>query len=97
LSKVIIFNNSGKPRLTKFYGTHVAPHARLEMVERIYGLVRNRPESVCNFVDVPEGDVLPINGKGKGKSEQQGDKLRVIYRVWDSTPRRLDALFADLR
>jgi hypothetical protein len=78
--QIFVFNNSGKPRLIKFYGNSVPPHARLEMVEQIYGLVRNRPEAVCNFVDVPDGDRPLGKGKGRGMSDREGEKLRVIYR-----------------
>ncbi|KAN0061444.1 Sigma-adaptin 3A [Thecaphora frezii] len=50
---VLIVNNHGKPRLTKFYSQ--LPSARQQaLIRLIYRLVSKRPDGVCNFLDAPE-------------------------------------------
>ena len=81
-------NNTGKPRLTKFFvpGSAAAPaHARAAAVARIYDLISTRPDSLCNFVELPPGGLQlgpsptshadPL-AKGKGR-EEPSELLRV--------------------
>ncbi|PWN52351.1 hypothetical protein IE53DRAFT_340777 [Violaceomyces palustris] len=50
---VLIVNNHGKPRLTKFYSQ--LPTSRQQaLIKLIYQLVSKRPDGVCNFLDAPE-------------------------------------------
>ena len=73
-------NNTGKPRLTKFYKPSPA-HARVALVQQIFQLIANRPDSVCNFVEIPGGlDLLSPNANVKGKGKATSDTIRVIYR-----------------
>lgn len=50
---VLIINNHGKPRLTKFYA-QLPPARQQALIHRIYKLVSKRPDTVCNFLDTPE-------------------------------------------
>jgi len=88
---VFIVNNTGKPRLTKFFvpGSAAAPaHARAAAVARIYDLISTRPDSLCNFVELPPGGLqlgpaptsaADPSGKGKGR-EEPSELLRVVFR-----------------
>lgn len=72
---VLIFNASGKSRLSKFYQPS-SPPARARLVQRIHRLVSARPDSECNFVDLPPGfGFLDDGSKGEGEED-----LRVVYR-----------------
>ncbi|ORY82612.1 adaptor-related protein complex 3 sigma 1 subunit [Protomyces lactucae-debilis] len=65
INAIMIFNNDGKPRLTKFYAQIDAATQEL-LIAEIYALVAERPSNLCNFL---EGSTL-IGGKD----------VRVIYR-----------------
>ncbi|POY70332.1 hypothetical protein BMF94_6612 [Rhodotorula taiwanensis] len=73
---VLIFNNAGKPRLTKFYSPS-SPKTRAAILQRIYSLVSVRDDSLCNFVDLPPGFGFGETGE---KEHAGDDDLRVIYR-----------------
>ena len=72
---MLIFNTSGKPRLSKFYQPS-SPSTRARIVQRIFRLVSARPDSLCNFVDLPPGFGFHEDGS-KGEGEED---LRVVYR-----------------
>ncbi|CED84939.1 adaptor protein complex sigma subunit [Phaffia rhodozyma] len=84
---VLIFNNFGLPRLSKFY-TPTAPIQQKKLISRIYALVESRPTGMCSFLDAPElregffGGVGGSTGKGKERErdEEDGKDIRVIYR-----------------
>ncbi|GAA5896539.1 Aps3p [Sporobolomyces salmoneus] len=86
---VLIFNTSGKPRLTKFYSPS-SPQTRASILSRIFNLVSPRDDTLCNFVELPRGfgffkdqtrDSEPALGGGLGDGEDDEDEeLRVIYR-----------------
>jgi AP-3 complex subunit sigma len=67
-------NQAGKPRVQKFYTPH-APHRRLGIVQRIFEIVRERPDTLCNFIEIPRSEFEDneearqrrTGGKGKGK------------------------------
>ncbi|GAA6035908.1 hypothetical protein JCM8097_005157 [Rhodosporidiobolus ruineniae] len=90
---VLIFNNVGKPRLTKFYSPS-APKTRASILQRIYTLVSARDDSLCNFVDLEPGMGLFSGGDGAvgalGEKEdgfqveEEEEDLRVIYRHYAS-------------
>ncbi|KAG2184995.1 hypothetical protein INT43_000908 [Umbelopsis isabellina] len=61
----MIFNNHGKPRLSKFY-QQIDIATQQALIEEIFSLVSKRPDTVCNFL---EGSKL-LGGKD----------TRVIYR-----------------
>lgn len=51
---VLIFNNYGRPRLTKFY-SHLPTDRQQTLIQLIFQIVSRRDESaVCNFLDAPE-------------------------------------------
>ncbi|GAA6007231.1 hypothetical protein JCM11491_003054 [Sporobolomyces phaffii] len=76
---VLIFNNAGKPRLTKFYSPS-SPATRAHILERIVALVHPRDDTLCNFVDLaPDfgfADLAAAPPDGDGRP----DEARVIYR-----------------
>ncbi|PSN61132.1 adaptor protein complex AP-3 small subunit [Corynespora cassiicola Philippines] len=64
INAVLVFNNAGQPRLTKFY-TQLRPHPSMlkigaqetsvqqRLISEIFTLVANRPNSACNFLPLP--------------------------------------------
>ena len=51
---VLIFNNYGRPRLTKFY-SHLPTDRQQTLIQLIFQIVSRRDENaVCNFLDAPE-------------------------------------------
>ncbi|GAA5876211.1 hypothetical protein JCM16303_007056 [Sporobolomyces ruberrimus] len=90
--RVLIFNNSGKPRLTKFYSPS-SPQTRASILSRIFNLVSPRDDTLCNFVELPSDfqfftdNESSTRGGGihgdENELERGGDsneELRVIYR-----------------
>ncbi|KTW31519.1 hypothetical protein T552_00161 [Pneumocystis carinii B80] len=65
ISAVFIFNNHGKPRLTKFY-TQMSVSQQKKIVDDIYKIVSSRPPRVCNFLE--------------GSSHIGGKDLKIVYR-----------------
>jgi len=52
INAVLVFNNSGQPRLTKFY-TQLDTAVQQRLISEIFTLVSNRPSSSCNFLPLP--------------------------------------------
>ncbi|KAF8440626.1 clathrin adaptor complex small chain-domain-containing protein [Terfezia claveryi] len=52
INAVLIFNNAGQPRLTKFY-SHVDISLQQRLLSEIFSLVSTRPPSACNFLPLP--------------------------------------------
>ncbi|CAF9935818.1 MAG: Sigma-adaptin 3A [Alectoria fallacina] len=52
INAVLVFNNSGQPRLTKFY-TQLDTGVQQRLISEIFTLVANRPSSACNFLPLP--------------------------------------------
>jgi AP-3 complex subunit sigma len=90
----LIFNNHGKPRLTRFY-SQLPISQQQALIQRIFALVHRRTvgnegREVCNFLDAPElRPLLPPATKSfteGGKTSNgsatanEGDQVRVIYR-----------------
>ncbi|GAA5864998.1 hypothetical protein JCM1840_005702 [Sporobolomyces johnsonii] len=73
---VLIFNNTGKPRLTKFYSPS-SPQTRAAILQRIFSLVSVRDDTLCNFVELPPGFGFGDQGE---KEDHLDEDLRVIYR-----------------
>ena len=61
----MIFNNEGKPRLTKFYA-QIPTDVQQLLIAEIYSLVSDRPAQACNFLE--------------GSNLVGGEDVRVIYR-----------------
>jgi len=66
IQAVLIFNNKGLPRLTKFYSTTPTPHLQQLLIAEIFSLVSKRPAGSCNFLE--------------GSKMLGGDDIRIIYR-----------------
>lgn len=64
---VLIFNNSGRPRLSRFY-TPMAGGSGAEQraLRLIFSLVSRRPEKAANFADAPELQPLLASFVGAG-------------------------------
>ncbi|WVQ81287.1 hypothetical protein IAT38_003410 [Cryptococcus sp. DSM 104549] len=76
---VLIFNTTGKPRLSKFF-TPLPPLVQQSLISQIFSLISDRPAGVCNFLDAPDL-VFPTpesrerdrqGGKGKGAETSVG-------------------------
>ncbi|KAG9299621.1 hypothetical protein G9A89_020792 [Geosiphon pyriformis] len=65
IKSVLIFNNHGKPRLTKFY-QQIDIATQQALVQEIFLLVSKRPDTVCNFLE--------------GSQMLGGKDTRIIYR-----------------
>ncbi|KDE06060.1 hypothetical protein MVLG_03612 [Microbotryum lychnidis-dioicae p1A1 Lamole] len=78
IHSVLIFNNSGKPRLSKFYSPS-SPSTRAAILERIYSLVSVRGDTLCNFVELPPASAFGQSHDGQ-EGEEPAEDLRVIYR-----------------
>ncbi|BFZ56235.1 Sigma-adaptin 3A [Savitreella phatthalungensis] len=61
----MIFNNDGKPRLTKFYA-QIPVSTQQMLISEIFSLVKGRPSSACNFLE--------------GSTLLGGDEVRIVYR-----------------
>jgi AP-3 complex subunit sigma len=66
IQAVLIFNNKGLPRLTKFYSTTPSPHLQQLLIAEIFSLVSKRTSGSCNFLE--------------GSKMLGGDDVRIIYR-----------------
>ena len=92
----LIFNNHGKPRLTRFY-SQLSISRQQALIQRIFALVHRRAvgnegREVCNFLDAPElRPLLPPPSKTRDTASNSkasfsrgdagdSDQLRVIYR-----------------
>ncbi|KAI9869459.1 MAG: Sigma-adaptin 3A [Trichoglossum hirsutum] len=52
INAVLVFNNSGQTRLTKFY-TQLDTSVQQRLISEIFALVSHRPPSACNFLPLP--------------------------------------------
>jgi len=50
IKAVIIVNNQGKPRICRFY-SELSCEVQGSIVRRVFQLVAQRPDSVCNYVE----------------------------------------------
>ncbi|CAO3563718.1 unnamed protein product [Mortierella alpina] len=65
IKSVLIFNNHGNPRLTKFYQP-IDIATQQALIKEIFNLISKRPDTVCNFLE--------------GSQMLGGQDTRVIYR-----------------
>ncbi|MCJ1372809.1 Sigma-adaptin 3A [Loxospora ochrophaea] len=65
INAVLVFNNSGQPRLTKFY-TQLDTAVQQRLISEIFTLVSKRPNTACNFLPLPpllaSSNSAPANG-----------------------------------
>ncbi|KAI8352561.1 clathrin adaptor complex small chain-domain-containing protein [Mortierella sp. GBAus27b] len=65
IKSVLIFNNHGNPRMSKFYQP-IDIATQQALVKEIFNLISKRPDTVCNFLE--------------GSQMLGGQDTRVIYR-----------------
>ena len=63
---IIIVNNSGKPRLVKFYQNVFGEERQQSVIRRVFQQVSPRPDSFCNYLE--------------GSIPEWGDNIKLIYR-----------------
>ncbi|KAG2024367.1 hypothetical protein GB937_004023 [Aspergillus fischeri] len=79
INAVLVFNNNGQPRLTKFY-TQIDTQTKQSLIAQIYDLVAQRPPSACNFLPLP-----PLLSQGARSSAANGPSdapTQVTYRTY---------------
>ncbi|KAI5292426.1 Sigma-adaptin 3A [Ascosphaera atra] len=75
INAVLVFNNNGQPRLTKFY-TQLDTQTQQSLISQIYDLVSQRPPSACNFLPLP-----PLLAQGAQSNANYSDlPTQIIYR-----------------
>ncbi|KAJ4525069.1 hypothetical protein HRR83_000728 [Exophiala dermatitidis] len=52
INAILVFNNNGQPRLTKFY-SQLDTATQQSLLSQIFTLVSARPASACNFLPLP--------------------------------------------
>ncbi|KAF2724080.1 Adaptor protein complex sigma subunit [Polychaeton citri CBS 116435] len=77
INAVLVFNNNGQPRLTKFY-TQLDTAVQQRLLTEIFALVSTRPNSACNFLPLPP--LLANNAASKSASSQSDAPSLVTYR-----------------
>ncbi|KAF2141353.1 uncharacterized protein K452DRAFT_228488 [Aplosporella prunicola CBS 121167] len=75
INAVLVFNNNGQPRLTKFY-TQLDTSVQQRLISEIFTLVSNRPNSSCNFLPLPP--LLAANSKSTTPSEPHNDTPSIV-------------------
>ena len=63
---ILIVNNHGKPRLTKFYQSVTSEEKQQSVIRRVFQQVAKRPDSFCNYLE--------------GSVPEWGDNIKLIYR-----------------
>jgi AP-3 complex subunit sigma len=63
---IVIVNNSGKPRLVKFYQNVSGEERQQSVIRRVFQQVSNRPDSFCNYLE--------------GSVPELGENIKLIYR-----------------
>lgn len=85
IASVLIFNNAGKARLSKFYFAS-APEKRAATLARVYALVAGRPDNVCNFVDLPAGfDFAGVRTPATSEDKRAGTGLAELVAMQEGT------------
>ncbi|GCB23072.1 60S ribosomal protein L8-B [Aspergillus awamori] len=77
INAVLVFNNNGQPRLTKFY-TQIDTQTKQSLIAQIYNLVSQRPASACNFLPLP-----PLLSRGASSGAENGPSdapTQITYR-----------------
>ncbi|PYI11595.1 60S ribosomal protein L7A [Aspergillus sclerotiicarbonarius CBS 121057] len=79
INAVLVFNNNGQPRLTKFY-TQIDTQTKQSLISQIYNLVSQRPPSACNFLPLP-----PLLSRGASSNAANGPSdapTQITYRTY---------------
>ncbi|KAE8355392.1 AP complex, mu/sigma subunit [Aspergillus coremiiformis] len=79
INAVLVFNNNGQPRLSKFY-TQIDTQTKQSLIQQTYALVAQRPPSACNFLPLP-----PLLSRGASSGVENGPSdapTQVTYRTY---------------
>ncbi|KAJ5707754.1 AP-3 adaptor complex subunit sigma [Penicillium malachiteum] len=79
INAVLVFNNNGQPRLTKFY-TQLDTQTQQSLIAQIYRLVAQRPASACNFLPLPP--LLSSQGASSSASGPSDAPTQITYRTY---------------
>ena len=63
---ILIINNHGLPRLTKFYQSVTGEEEQQSVIRQVFQQVSQRPDSFCNYL--------------AGRVPEWGDQTKIIYR-----------------
>ncbi|KAJ9622002.1 Sigma-adaptin 3A [Taxawa tesnikishii (nom. ined.)] len=75
INAVLVFNNNGQPRLTKFY-TQLDTAVQQRLISEIFTLVSARPASSCNFLPLPP--LLAPASSSNSVAEAQNDTPSLV-------------------
>ncbi|KAF2151798.1 AP-3 complex subunit sigma [Myriangium duriaei CBS 260.36] len=75
INAVLVFNNNGQPRLTKFY-TQLDTSVQQRLISEIFTLVSARPASACNFLPLPP--LLAPASTASDPAQQQNDTPSLV-------------------
>ncbi|CAG8957732.1 hypothetical protein HYFRA_00000068 [Hymenoscyphus fraxineus] len=75
INAVLVFNNAGQPRLTKFY-TQLETSVQQRLISEIFTLVSNRPAGSCNFLPLPP--LLASSGTSHTSSTTHNDTPSLV-------------------
>ncbi|CAK4032478.1 Adaptor complex sigma subunit [Lecanosticta acicola] len=78
INAVLVFNNNGQPRLTKFY-TQLDTSVQQRLISEIFTLVSARPDSSCNFLPLPPL-LAPASSSSTNSNEHNDAPSLVTYR-----------------
>ncbi|KAK5112012.1 hypothetical protein LTR62_004546 [Meristemomyces frigidus] len=79
INAVLVFNNNGQPRLTKFY-TQLDTSVQQRLLSEIFTLVAARPSSSCNFLPLPPLLAPPQTSSTTTSPESNDAPSLVTYR-----------------
>ncbi|XP_070499353.1 AP-3 complex subunit sigma-2-like [Chironomus tepperi] len=57
INAIVVFNNYGKPRLTKFY-QYFTNEEQQQIINETFHLVAKRDDQTCNFLELPSTSLL---------------------------------------
>ncbi|KAH8701667.1 clathrin adaptor complex, small subunit [Talaromyces proteolyticus] len=82
INAVLVFNNTGQPRLTRFY-TQLDTQIQQKLIRQIYDLVSQRPPSACNFLPLPPILLQGAANSSKASSSGPSDApTQITYRTY---------------
>ncbi|KAK3670357.1 Sigma-adaptin 3A [Recurvomyces mirabilis] len=76
INAVLVFNNNGQPRLTKFY-TQLDTSVQQRLLSEIFTLVAARPPSSCNFLPLPPL-LAPASSSSTPSSQESNDAPSLV-------------------
>ncbi|KAF1821111.1 Adaptor protein complex sigma subunit [Dissoconium aciculare CBS 342.82] len=79
INAVLVFNNNGQPRLTKFY-TQLDTAVQQRLISEIFTLVSARSASSCNFLPLPPLLAGPTASAATASQEHNDAPSLVTYR-----------------